>query len=128
MGTHLFVFASCSSSSSRLKRIYLLINASHGVKESDAAMLGHLNQHCEQSLADGRHITLQAIFTKCDLLDRRAQEKLQRMQQEIFEAAPLCLPGIITAASNAQVGIDKVRQSIVDACGLGRVAAVIQHT
>ena len=83
---------------------------------------------CEESLADGRHITLQAIFTKCDLLDRRAQEKLQRMQQEIFEAAPLCLPGIITAASNAQVGIDKVRQSIVDACGLGRVAAVIQHT
>ena len=98
------------------------------MKESDAAMLGHLNQHCEESLADGRHITLQAIFTKCDLLDRRAQEKLQRMQQEIFEAAPLCPPGIITAASNAQVGIDKVRQSIVDACGLCRVAAVIQHT
>ncbi|KAI0091578.1 P-loop containing nucleoside triphosphate hydrolase protein, partial [Irpex rosettiformis] len=116
------------SNREELKRIYLLINASHGLKESDAMMLSHLNQQCESSLAHNRHITLQAIFTKCDLLRGDAQKQLQRMQQEIFEAAPLCLPGIATATSSVQIGVDKVQQSIVEACGLGRVSTVIRHT
>ena len=113
---------------SRLRRIYLLVNASHGLKESDTMMLSHLNQQCEAALAKNRHITLQAVFTKCDLLGANAQKRLQQMQQEIFEAAPLCLPGIVTATSNTQVGIEKVRQSIAEACGLGRVNAVIRRT
>ncbi len=117
----------------RLKRIYLLINASHGLKESDLTMLSHLNTQCTQALANGRHITLQAIFTKCDLLLRstsgkEGQKTLQKMQDEVFEAAPLCLPGIVTAASGgggALVGVEKVRKSVVEACGLGRVSTPV---
>ncbi|KAI0692496.1 P-loop containing nucleoside triphosphate hydrolase protein [Cytidiella melzeri] len=116
------------SSRKQLKRVYLLINASHGLKESDRMMLAHLNQQCEKALANNHHVTLQAVFTKCDLLRVNAPRELQRMQDEIFETAPLCLPGIITATSNnMRVGVDKVRQSIIDACGLGRVAATIRH-
>lgn len=116
----------------RLKRIYLLINASHGLKETDLAMLSHLNTQCTHALANGRPVTLQAIFTKCDLLLRKeGQKTLQRMQDEVFEAAPLCLPGIVTAASGGGglVGVEKVRRSVVEACGLGRVSTpVVRRT
>ncbi|KAI0766000.1 P-loop containing nucleoside triphosphate hydrolase protein [Irpex lacteus] len=121
-----------------LKRIYLLINASHGLKESDLTMLSHLNTQCTHALAHGRPVTLQAIFTKCDLLLRstsgkEGQKILQRMQDEVFEAAPLCLPGIVTAASGggggALVGVEKVRRSVVEAWGLGRVSTpVVRRT
>lgn len=58
------------------------------------------------------------------------------MQDEVFEAAPLCLPGIVTAASGGGgggggklVGVEKVRRSVVEACGLGRVSTpVVRRT
>jgi len=111
-----------------LRRVYLLINAAHGLKESDQMMLENLNQQCEAASSENRPVTLQAIFTKCDLLKADAQTVLQRMQREIFDCAPLCLPGIITAVSSGtRVGVDKARYSIIDACGLGRVSTVIRH-
>jgi GTP-binding protein len=104
-----------------------LINASHGLKESDKMMLEHLNEKCQNSLANNRPMTLQAIFTKCDLLRADAQGELQRMQKEIFETAPLCLPGIVTATSNGlRIGVEEVRRSIIDACGLAQVTTTIR--
>ncbi|KAI0343346.1 P-loop containing nucleoside triphosphate hydrolase protein [Trametopsis cervina] len=111
-----------------LKRIYVLINGSHGLKESDRMMLAHLNEQCVKALAANRHVTLQAVFTKCDLLRGNAQTILLQMQQDIIECAPNCLPGIVTAVSNdSRIGIDKVRHSIVEACGLGRITATVQQ-
>ena len=90
-------------------------------------MLEDLNQKCEASLQTDRPITLQAVLTKADILMKSAKNPrndISKMQQEIFEAAPLCLPPILTASSKVlQLGWSEVRQSIVDACGVGRANA-----
>jgi GTP-binding protein len=75
----------------------------------------------EQSLASsGLKFTLQAIITKTDDLPRdSAPDVIPIMQRKIFAAAPTCLPAIITSALlKPPFGIEDVRKSIADACGL----------
>lgn len=92
-------------------------------------MLETLNKQCEEAGVQNRRISLQAVFTKCDVPKSDAANAIKAMQREVFELAPLCLPGIVTAVSTgARFGIDQVRESIIDACGLGRVAEKIQRT
>lgn len=89
----------------------------------DFQMLQHLSKQCELAQAGGKHITLQAILTKADALDERtARSQVQEAQGLIFEAAPMCLPAIVSACGkSAQLGIDSVRASIVEACGVGYI-------
>ena len=101
-----------------LRRVYVLLNAKHGVTETDIAMLRALS---EQSLASsGLKFTLQAIITKTDDLPRDSPpDVIPIMQRKIFAAAPTCLPAIITSALlKPPFGIKDVRKSIADACGL----------
>lgn len=67
--------------------------------------------------------TLQAIITKADTIPSDdVAEAIKKLRKDIFEAAPLCLPPIITSTQmNPMFGIDEVRKSIVDACGLKEV-------
>ena len=112
----------------RLKRIYLLINSAHGVKEVDSVMLETLNRLCEESMQTDRPITLQAILTKADTLST-SSKGIPQLQREIFEAAPLCLPAIVTSASKTvELGVDETRRSILEACGLGRVDSKVIHS
>ncbi|KAH9939157.1 P-loop containing nucleoside triphosphate hydrolase protein [Amylocystis lapponica] len=101
-----------------LRRVYVLINASHGVNEADRAMLQRLDTQCQAS--GGSHFTLQAVITKADaLVARDARAAIQDIQRDIFEAAPTCLPAIVTMALKfPYFGIEEVRESIADACGL----------
>jgi GTP-binding protein len=113
----------------RLKRIFVLINTEHGLKEIDAMMLESLNHTCEASLPTDRPITLQAVLTKADLVKSGSRMQIQKLQSEIFEAAPLCLPAILTASSkHIQVGIEEVRRSITDGCGLGKTNAKVTRS
>ena len=44
------------------------------------------------------------------------------MQKDIFDTAPTCLPGIVTAATkHITFGIDDLRLNVLDACGVGVV-------
>lgn len=82
-------------------------------------MLQNLDQQCQSS--GGLKFTLQAIITKADsLLKTKAPAgAIERIQEDIFEAAPTCLPAIVTAAlKQPHVGIEEVRRSITEACGL----------
>ena len=113
----------------RLKRIYILINGEHGVKDVDAAMLEALNTQCEASLQTNRPITMQAIITKSDSIMADAPNKLQQIRQALFEAAPLCLPPIVSAALKQYFhGKDEIRRSIVEACGLGHIVSTIKSS
>lgn len=111
----------------RLKRVYILISANHGVTESDKAMLGILNKSCERSMKTNHPWTLQAVFTKADTVRRQdAPQFIQGMRQDLFTAAPLCLPPIITSVSNiAPVGIQDLQRSVVEACGLGNIQSKV---
>ncbi|KAF9482595.1 P-loop containing nucleoside triphosphate hydrolase protein [Pholiota conissans] len=101
-----------------LKRVYILFNAKHGLNQFDIHMLSHLSQF----LMTDRGVqpfTLQSVITKADIIpidDTRAI--IEKMRSEIFAAAPLCLPPIVTsAAMNPPFGLDALRSNIADACG-----------
>ncbi|EKM50079.1 uncharacterized protein PHACADRAFT_264598 [Phanerochaete carnosa HHB-10118-sp] len=112
-----------------LKRIYILINGEHGAKDVDASMLENLNNQCMMSLQAGRPITMQAIITKTDNIRGDARSHVQQIRQAIFEAAPLCLPPVITAATKNQFwGRDEVRRSISEACALGCITGKVTHS
>ncbi|KIP07459.1 hypothetical protein PHLGIDRAFT_71062 [Phlebiopsis gigantea 11061_1 CR5-6] len=112
----------------KLKRIYILINSSHGVKEVDWVMLETLNRLCEESMQTERPITLQAILTKADTIST-SSKGIPQLQQEIFEAAPLCLPAVVTSVSKKmELGVGETRRSILEACGLGRVDSKVIHS
>lgn len=103
----------------RLKRVYILFNAKHGLNQSDVQMLEHLSENL--MTAEGvQPFTLQSVITKVDTLpvaDTRAA--IEKMRIEIWKAAPLCLPPIITsAAMNPPFGLEALRANIANACGL----------
>jgi GTP-binding protein len=103
----------------RLRRIYILFNAKHGLNEMDRVMLESLNVRIQATA--GTRFSLQAIITKVDALPLTdVKPTLSKLRQEIWKAAPLCLPAIVTtAAKNPHLGIDAVRSSIIEACGIG---------
>ncbi|THH10560.1 hypothetical protein EW146_g8329 [Bondarzewia mesenterica] len=101
-----------------LRRVFVLFNAKHGLNEADRLMLQNLDALCQAS-GDMRW-TLQAIITKVDTVPKQlVATTIPALQKEIFEIAPTCLPPIITAAlKHPRLGIEEIRQSIAEACGL----------
>ncbi|KAG6817129.1 hypothetical protein H0H87_012320 [Tephrocybe sp. NHM501043] len=102
-----------------LRRIYILFNAKHPLNGFDIQMLTHLST----KLIDERGrqpFTLQAVITKADCIPPdKVPETIVQLRKDIWKAAPLCLPPIVTSATmNPPFGIDDVRKSIADACGL----------
>jgi GTP-binding protein len=98
-----------------LRRIYILFNAKHGISQVDEAMLESLDARCQAS-----HLTLQAVITKADAIPRgRAVNAILKMRAKVLQAAPTCLPAIVTSANmKPPFGIEEVRKSIAEACGL----------
>jgi len=98
----------------------VLINGRHGLNETDRAMLQTLDAQCQ--LSGGSKFTLQAVITKADVLVDNVKDgpgAIRAIQQDIFETAPTCLPAIITSAlKHPFFGIEEVRTSIAEACGL----------
>jgi len=103
----------------RLKRIYILFSAKHGLNAFDHQMLSHLCQKLV-TLRGTQPYTLQAIITKADLVPtNNLPTSIALIQKAIWESAPLCLPAIVTStALNPPFQIDCVRKNIADACGL----------
>lgn len=98
--------------------MYVLLNAKHGTSEADRLMLQHLDKKVQSG---ERRWTLQAIITKADLVSsHNLDAAIEGIKQTIFENAPTCLPPIVTASlkSNGGLGLNDVRRSIVEACGL----------
>ena len=81
-------------------------------------MLAELDAQVQRS--GGTKFTLQAIITKADQLGNLGREHVDQMKNTIFQAAPTCLPPIITACppKGPKFGIELVRKSIADCCGL----------
>jgi len=99
----------------QLRRIYCLVNAKHGVEETDKLVLADLHEKCLS--ASGTRWTFQAVVTKVDLLPTaRLRGELAKIRQDVWEAAPTCLPPLITGRE--RFGVEEVRKSIVEACGV----------
>lgn len=101
----------------RLKRVYILFNAKHGLNEIDRMMLQSLDEQIQSS--KGNRFTLQAILTKVDTLESDSVAMVKKTQKEIFQTAPTCLPALLTSSTRRPpFGIDEVRRNIAEACGL----------
>ncbi|KAF9554950.1 P-loop containing nucleoside triphosphate hydrolase protein [Agrocybe pediades] len=102
-----------------LKRIYILFNAKHGLNETDKQMVAHLSDALVTEQGT-QPFTLQAIITKADTVPiANLEQVIAGMKKDIWEAAPLCLPPIVTSAEmRPPFGVDLVRQNIAQACGL----------
>ena len=113
---HLVILLICQHL--RVRRVYILFSALHGLRTTDEAMLAELDGHVQQS--GGTKFTLQAIITRADQLGNAGREHVDQMKNAIFRAAPTCLPPIITALppKGPKFGIEMVRKSIADCCGL----------
>lgn len=100
----------------RLRRVFVLFNGGHGLNEVDAMMLQSLDERVQASA--GLKFTLQAIITKADIIpDRTLMSSIARMKEDIAEAAPTCLDPIVTSVAKfPYVGIDVVRDAIMQAC------------
>ncbi|GLB43219.1 putative 50S ribosome-binding GTPase [Lyophyllum shimeji] len=102
-----------------LRRVYILFNAKHPLNAFDTQMLAHISS---KLISDrGRQpFTLQAVITKADSIPSdKIPETIAKMRKDIWEAAPLCLPPVITSATmHPPLGIDEMRKNIADACGL----------
>ena len=101
----------------RLCRVYVLLNAKHGINDADKLMLQQLDDKVQSG---GVRWTVQAIITKADLVSRQNQEAaIEGINRAVFENAPTCLPPIVTASLKSNgLGVNDVRRSIVEACDL----------
>lgn len=93
-------------------------------------MLMTLDQKCQS--AEGPRFTLQAVITKLDMLstmkDNAAVDQLKKIESDIFKAAPTCLPQILTSTErHPPIGIQNLRRSIAEACGIGRIRTTVVH-
>ncbi|KAF5385800.1 hypothetical protein D9615_002193 [Tricholomella constricta] len=102
-----------------LRRVYILFNAKHPLNESDTQMLAHISSKLISDRGT-QPFTLQAVITKADCIPSdKVSETITKLRKDIWEAAPLCLPPIITSATmNPPFGIEKVQANIAEACGL----------
>ncbi|KAJ7114083.1 P-loop containing nucleoside triphosphate hydrolase protein [Mycena epipterygia] len=104
----------------QLRRIYILFNGKHLLNPADLEMLALLSDTLFTQ-EGSQPYTLQSIITKADCIPNQSLgQVIPKIQKQIWEAAPLCLPPIITSAvMNPMFGIDAVRANIAEACGLG---------
>jgi len=102
-----------------LRRVYLLFNAKHALNAFDTQMLAHLSNNLI-SPHGIQPFTLQSIITKADCIPTdQVSEVLTKLRKAIWEAAPLCLPPIVTSAKmSPPFGIEEVRKNMIEACGL----------
>ena len=103
----------------RLCRVYVLLNAKHGLNEADRLMLQDLDDKIQSGQV---RWTFQAIITKADLVSCHNQDTaIEGIKRAIFENAPTCLPPIVTSSLKSDgLGVNDVRRSIVEACGIAR--------
>lgn len=98
----------------RLKRVYILFNAKHGLNDYDSQMLAHLSTLLLDDKGRQR-FTMQAVITKADTMPSRVS--LEKIRGNILDVAPLCLLPIVTSAQmKPPFGIETLRHNILSAC------------
>ena len=91
---------------STLKRVYVLIDARHGLKPNDEEVL---------KLLDTAAVSYQIVLTKIDKIKTPGIDRLMRETDERIRRRPAAFPSIIATSSEKSTGMDELRQAIMDA-------------
>jgi len=97
--TRQFLFGRAS-----LRRVFLLIDSRHGIKDSDLELMGMLDETA---------VTYQIILTKVDKLKKGNLEKVLTKTQKTIAKRPAAFPEIICTSSEKKHGLDQLRAEIV---------------
>jgi len=86
-----------------LRRVFLLIDSRHGVKESDLELMHMLDETA---------VTYQLILTKVDKLKKGELDKVLAKTQKVIAKRPAAFPEIISTSSEKKAGLDELRAEI----------------
>ena len=95
-----------------LKRVYVLIDARHGIKKNDEEVL---------DLLDKAAVSYQIVLTKADKIKPPAVERLLSEIREKIGKRPAAYPEVIATSAEKGIGIDELRAAIVQAASDSRV-------
>jgi GTP-binding protein len=88
-----------------LLRVFVLIDARHGLKTADAEML---------SLLDKAAVSYQAVLTKCDALSKTAAADRVAEVEEALRGHPAAFPQVQATSSQTGDGIADLRAAIAE--------------
>lgn len=86
-----------------LKRVYVLIDARHGIKKNDEEVL---------SLLDKAAVSYQIVLTKTDKIKAAGVPRLIAETAEKIKKRPAAFPGIIATSSEKSEGLEELRAAI----------------
>ena len=92
-----------------LTRVFLLIDARHGLKESDIDLM---------KMLDETAVSYQIVLTKGDKVKRPEQEKLVKKITETLKKHPAAFEEVILTSSEKKWGIDTLRLSLLKCLSL----------
>ena len=97
--TRQFLFGRAS-----LRRVFLLIDSRHGIKDSDLELMGMLDETA---------VTYQLILTKVDKLKKSEVEKVEAKTLKAIAKRPAAFPELICTSSEKKRCLDELRAEIV---------------
>ena len=86
-----------------LLRVFVLIDARHGLKSGDDEIM---------ALLDTAAVSYQIILTKADKISRTALEKVVAETSAALSKHPAAYPGLIATSAEKGLGIDELRAAI----------------
>ncbi|KAF9908214.1 hypothetical protein EC991_010140 [Linnemannia zychae] len=88
-----------------LRRIYILVDPSHGLKESDTQIM---------KLLDNSGLSYQVVLTKMDRLSKtKYRDAKAEIEAELVKDAICCFPLVLGVSSRTKDGLDELRAAIV---------------
>jgi GTP-binding protein len=87
----------------QLRRVFLLIDSRHGVKENDRAAMG---------LMDKSAVSYQLVLTKIDKLKASEVDTVLAATTEVIKKHGAAYPEIIATSAEKRLGIDELREAV----------------
>ena len=90
-----------------LKRVFLLVDARHGIKAVDQQIMELLNEAA---------VSFQVVLTKADKINAHEQQKVCAATLDALRAEPAAFPQVIATSSEHGTSIDVLRATIAQMC------------
>lgn len=84
----------------QLARVFLLIDARHGIKDVDAKIM---------KMLDSAAVSYQIVLTKIDKVTQKQQDEVIRKTRETAQTHVACYPEILITSAEKKYGIESVR-------------------
>lgn len=89
-----------------LRRVFLLIDARHGIKPNDVEIMKMLDE-CA--------VPYQIVLTKIDKLKAGAADKVAMLAADALRSHPAALPQVISTSSEKRIGMSELREAVFSA-------------